>query len=286
MSSKDCAGFIHMIKFAVWMIFPLIAILMEGIKRKLIARMQNRVGPPLLQPLYDIWKLFHKEGTNGGILSIIPIFALIGAWAIFLFFPLQIISFKFDFIFVFYVYIFVSITLILAGIASNSPYGIIGSMREMTLMIAYEFTFFICMFTFFLYGGAESFAMLPEKVLIAKVPLTIVALLCVILIEHRITPFDTASAPSEIMAGYTTQYAGRDLAFFELAEMTKKLAVTSIFAFLTFPHNLVWFGIVTTGMYFVCAAARVTSPRFRVDQALGAFATILFLAFINFLIFL
>lgn len=274
-----------MIKLIIWAIFPIVGIFMEGIKRKLIARMQNRIGPPILQPFYDVWKLFNKKGATGGMLSILPILSFIGAWSIFLFFPMPIISFDFDYILVFYMYVFVSISLILAGIASDSPYGIIGSMREMVLMLVYEFAFFICIFTFFLYGGANSFTDMPSRVLITRVPLTIVALLGVILIELRIAPFDTAAAPSEIMAGYTTQYAGRDLAFFELAEMTKKFAIVSIFAFLTFPHNMVWFIITSAGMYFVCAAAKVTSPRFRIDQALGAFAAIFFLAFINFLIF-
>lgn len=265
---------------------PFIAMLMEGIKRKLIARMQNRVGPPLLQPFYDVWKLLRKEGESSGFLGVIPMVALLASWSIFLFFPMPMVSFDFDFIFVFYIYVFVSIALILAGISSNSPYGILGSMREMVLMIAYEFAFFICVFTFFLYGSTTSFASMPSIPLIAKVPLTLISLLGVILLELRITPFDSAVAPSEIMAGYTTQYAGKDLALFELAEMVKKFAVVSIFAYLTYPGNMIWFFIVTLGMYFLCAFSKVTNPRLRVDQTLGAFAFMLIVAFLNFLIFL
>lgn len=265
---------------------PIVAVLMEGLKRKIIARMQTRIGPPLLQPFYDLWKLVGKEGENIGLFRIIPIIALIASWSIFLFFPLPLISFNFDFIFVFYTYVFVSIILILAGISSNSPYGILGSMREMVLMIAYEFAFFICVFTFFLYGNAISFSAMPSEVLIAKVPLTLISLLGVVLLELRITPFDSAVASSEIMAGYTTQYAGKDLALFELAEMVKKFAVVSIFAYLTYPHNLVWFAMVVVGMYFVCAASRATNARLRVDQTLGSFAIMIILSFLNLLIFL
>ena len=37
--------------------------LLAGLDRKVTARMQGRVGPPLLQPYYDVRKLFSKENT-------------------------------------------------------------------------------------------------------------------------------------------------------------------------------------------------------------------------------
>ena len=42
---------------------PLIGGLLDGLDRKISARMQRRVGPPLLQPFYDVSKLLTKRET-------------------------------------------------------------------------------------------------------------------------------------------------------------------------------------------------------------------------------
>ena len=51
--------FISVIAYIV--LAPIIGGLLDGIDRKISARMQRRVGPPLLQPFYDLGKLFHKQ---------------------------------------------------------------------------------------------------------------------------------------------------------------------------------------------------------------------------------
>ena len=43
---------------------PIIACLLSGVDRIVTARMQGRRGPGLLQPWYDIIKLFAKENTS------------------------------------------------------------------------------------------------------------------------------------------------------------------------------------------------------------------------------
>ena len=39
---------------------PVIGGLLAGLDRKISARMQRRVGPPVLQPFYDFFKLWDK----------------------------------------------------------------------------------------------------------------------------------------------------------------------------------------------------------------------------------
>ena len=46
---------------AYFLLAPFIGGLLEGVDRKISARMQRRVGPPLLQPFYDVIKLFSKQ---------------------------------------------------------------------------------------------------------------------------------------------------------------------------------------------------------------------------------
>ena len=42
---------------------PIIGGLLQGFDRKLTARLQGRQGPPLLQPFYDLYKLFSKQSV-------------------------------------------------------------------------------------------------------------------------------------------------------------------------------------------------------------------------------
>ena len=59
------------IAIAYVVLAPLIGGFLEGIDRKLSARMQGRIGPSILQPFYDVHKLFNKQviGVHGGYQS-------------------------------------------------------------------------------------------------------------------------------------------------------------------------------------------------------------------------
>jgi len=64
---------------------PVAGGLIAGIDRKITARMQGRVGPPILQPFYDVGKLFEKErvvvttAQNFYVLAYLVFIALSGA---------------------------------------------------------------------------------------------------------------------------------------------------------------------------------------------------------------
>ncbi|NLB00686.1 MAG: NADH-quinone oxidoreductase subunit H, partial [Methanomicrobiales archaeon] len=113
---------------------PVAGGLIAGIDRKITARMQGRVGPPLLQPFYDVGKLFEKENVvvtatqNFYILAYLIFIALSGA----LFFAggdLLLIIFAFTLAHVF---------LVLGAYAVHSPYSHIGAERELIQVMAYE----------------------------------------------------------------------------------------------------------------------------------------------------
>ena len=79
-----------------------IALLVDGIFRKLLARMQNRVGPPIIQPFYDIIKLFGKKksdskGYKNILFRTIPFLYFVSTFSLFLF-VFGIVRFEFDFI--------------------------------------------------------------------------------------------------------------------------------------------------------------------------------------------
>lgn len=274
----------------VLVLVPFIAILAEGMRRKLIARFQNRIGPPIIQPLYDFMKLLGKErSTSSGYGNVffrtVPFLYLVATYSLFLFVPFPLVAFDYDFIFLIYLTILGSAFYILAGVASASPYGIIGSMREMIVMVVYEISLAVLVLTFFIHSGALSFAdfaNLSSKFLVVQLPFAALLLFAVSLFELKITPFDTVEASAEIYVGAETEYSGMELAFLSLAGWMKIPFYIFLLATLALgTADLGVFAIGSLFLLFLLPLLRATTNRYRVDQAFSAFAVILALSLIN-----
>ena len=116
------------------LVAPLLGGLIAGIDRKVTARMQGRVGPPILQPFYDVGKLFEKENPvvtvtqNFYVLSYLVFMVVAGA----LFFSGG------DLLLVIFAFTLSHIFLVLGAYASYSPYSHVGAERELLQIIAYE----------------------------------------------------------------------------------------------------------------------------------------------------
>ena len=113
---------------------PVTGGLLTGLDRIITARMQSRIGPPILQPFYDVGKLFSKENLvvrkaqNLFIIFHLLFLILTGA----LFFcggDLLLVVFAFALAGVFF---------ILGGYRTSSPYAYVGAERELIQMMAYE----------------------------------------------------------------------------------------------------------------------------------------------------
>ena len=127
--------------------FTLIAsIFLAGIDRKLVARMQRRVGPPVLQPLYDVLKCLGKETiiprkANETLFLLAPVVGLASVIVTAMFLPVggvSAMSFGADMIVILYLLTLASVTLIVGSAASGSPFAGVGLSREMVAMISYE----------------------------------------------------------------------------------------------------------------------------------------------------
>ncbi|MFQ5722651.1 MAG: NADH-quinone oxidoreductase subunit H, partial [Candidatus Aminicenantales bacterium] len=97
-----------MFELAFLFLVPAISLFFEGIRRKLIARTQNRIGPPVWQPFYDVVKLWNKKPSNSlGYTNIFfrlsPILYTISAFTLFLFIPFSFVAFQYDFILLIYI---------------------------------------------------------------------------------------------------------------------------------------------------------------------------------------
>jgi len=268
-------------------IIPL-ALLVDGIFRKLLARMQNKVGPPIIQPFYDIVKLFGKKrsdskGYKNILFRIIPFLYFLSTYSLFLFL-LGIVKFQFDFILFIYIIILSSAMYILLGLVSNSPFGAFGSMRDMLLMICYEIALTVSLFSFIVYSDVLSLSQLNESWLILKLPLASLCLVVVALVETRITPFDTAEAETEIMGSVETEYSGKGLGFIELSRQLRLLFfVIMLTKFLFNPVGILYFILFSVLMFFILLFSQATTARYRMDQTFNVLIIVLIVSVIEFI---
>ena len=119
-----------------------------GIDRVLVARMQARVGPPLVQPFRDVSKLMMKENIIPAralrwLFQFCPIMCVMGSAALLLYIPLfgqpALFEGSGDAMLIVYLLTVPSLALVAGGFASSSPYATVGAQREMVVMIGYEF---------------------------------------------------------------------------------------------------------------------------------------------------
>lgn len=276
------------LKIAFLLLIPAMSLLFEGIKRKLIARFQNRIGPPIVQPFYDIVKLWSKKesssiGYKNPIFRVAPLFFFVAVWALFLFVPFAVIHFEFDFIFLIYLTVFNSALFTLVAIVSNSPFSTVGAMRECVLMVIYEIMFAVAILSFFVYSGATSFAGYTESFAFIHLPIATFCLFCVALIELKITPFDTIEASSEIYTGPLTEFSGKELALLHLGEWMKLAFFIFLIPTLAIGvANVVHFAIACVLLLFVFPLCKATTNRYRLDQAFSTFIAIFVLCLLNF----
>lgn len=266
-----------------------ISFLLEGIRRKLIARMQNRIGPPIWQPFYDIIKLFEKDKSDSSaneniIFRTMPLVYFITTFSLFLFIPFPLINFHLDFILFIYIFVLSGALYIMLGVVSNSPYGYIGSMRDISLMLCYEIIFAIVIFTFVNFTKIQSLADFNEKWMILKLPIASACLFMIGLVETRITPYDTIEAYTEIIGSAETEFSGKGLAFFEISKNLKLVFFVFLTTLLFFGFkNLITFSIISLIILFVLTFIEASTCRYRLDQTLNILIIVLFFAILEFI---
>lgn len=208
--------------------------LVDGIERKIRAKVQNRIGPPLIQTWLDIAKLLRKESLiprGAKILFIIaPALTLamnIAALPLLYYGAPNIFGFYGDIIVLLYLIAASSLILSLGAAASGNPYATIGFSRKISLLIACELIIALSIATVILKTGSLS---LTEIVLRTGIsPSTIIAgitLLIIAYIESSRFPFELVEAKPEIMGGIFVEYSGRLLAFAELSHLLHRFVVT------------------------------------------------------------
>ena len=217
------------------------------VERKAVALMQGRIGPPFMQPFFDFIKLLGKttpprEGLGGLLMKLWPVLAVSSAAGAVGLLPILPSSggFEGDLILLLALMEVPSMCIIAAGFSSRSLFGEIGSAREAVLSVSYNIVFLMAIVsiaasqhTFRL----EALAQLPYSPLRL---LGIAALLVCLPAKLHLNPFSLPNAEQEIYSGPMTEYAGPELAMWELSHGLEWVAATGLVATLVAPHVTIW----------------------------------------------
>lgn len=277
-----------------FLIFPgfvfsaVLGLVSTWVDRKVTARVQWRVGPPLLQPFYDFLKLMGKEtllpaAGNLVVFLAAPVLSLAAVTLVSTVLWLSNLrgsTFVGDLIVVIYLLLLPSLSLILGGMASGNPLATTGASREMKLILAYELPFLICLAVVILKSGLgitlESVARSPAIASISGALAAVVSLLCV-QAKLGFTPFDVAEAETEIMTGPYIEYSGAPLALFKLSQAIL-LCTLPVFLITVFlggirlrGWGILWFVLEYLAILALIVVIKNTNPRIRIDQAVRFF---------------
>ncbi len=232
-------GFLFCVLAAFWM---------AGADRKVLARMQGRVGPPLRQPFYDFFKLMGKEtivpaAAQKGPFLVAPVVGFISLITIALFIPIKRYLFfdgVADLVVILYLLCIPSLALIIGGAASGSPFAGVGLSREMVSIISYELPLAVIFLTLGKLAGGSGVTLSFTDIAIFQIDHgsnllrwstlpAAAAMLLVLPCEAGVHPFDIAEAETEICEGILCEYSGAPLAVFKLNGMLKMFIMSALF---------------------------------------------------------
>ena len=241
---------------AIFVVLVLIVLLTIWAERRVVARMQMRVGPNrtgpfgLLQSLMDGLKLALKEeifptAADRVVFFLAPVIAAVPAFmamavipfgpevSIFgVVTPLQLTDFPVAVLYVMAVASIGIYGIVFAGWSSGSTYPLLGALRSSAQMISYEIAMGLAFVAVFLYAGSMS----TSQIVTAQQPMWFaVILLPSFLIyvtamvgETNRAPFDLPEAEGELVAGFVTEYSSLKYALFFLAEYINMVTVSAL----------------------------------------------------------
>lgn len=230
---------------------PLIGGLLAGLDRKLTARMQGRIGPPLLQPFYDVKKLFDKEVLIINNMQ----YMFLWCFIIFIIFTGAMFFAGGNILLVFFVFTTAAMFLVLEASSTNSPFAVMGANREMIQMLSYEPMILLTAVGFYSATefslGAGTFNV--AEIVSANVPAIVYApgvfigFLFILTIKLRKSPFDLSMshhAHQELVKGVTTELSGSMMGILEVSHWYENVFLYSIIALFTLCNK--WWSIPLT----------------------------------------
>lgn len=289
---------------------PLLMVFVVGwTERKVLARMQDRIGPNrvggrygLLQMVADVVKMMTKEviipaGADKWAYFPAPVLGLMTSVLLFAVMPLapEIVGVDLN-VGLFYVLAISSVSVVailLAGWGSNNKYALLGAFRSVAQLVSYEVPMILSLLVPIILARTMSTVGIVEAQnipYIVFVPVAALVFFVSSLAETGRSPFDLLEAESEIVAGFHTEYTGMYFGLFMAAEYIAIMFMCALFS-TVFLGGYRFFGLEELGIngpiywgniigaaalfiksafiFFVFMWLRGTLPRFRIDQVLN-----------------
>ena len=286
---------------AIAMLGPVTMMYLTLLERKVVGRMQNRIGPNrvgkwgLLQPLADGVKMLTKEDivpvrADRLLHLLAPLLIVMPALLVFAVIPfgknMTAVDISVGVLYFLAISSTTTIAIFTAAWASRNKYSLLGGMRAAAQMISYEIPMVLSAVPILLatqslsthsiveaqggFHGLKWFVFTPWGFIAF-----IIFFLCGVAECNR-SPFDLPEAESEIIAGFHTEYSGMKFALFYMAEFMNSFTLSGLAVTLflggwqgPFLPSWVWFFVKTYALIFIMLWFRGTLPRFRVDQMMN-----------------
>lgn len=229
---------------------PFVGALLDGIDRIVSARMQRRKGPSLMQPFYDLGKLFSKE-----MIAVNNVQLLLNlSYLVILMIAGSMLFAGADLLMVLFILSTADMFLIMAASSDSSPFANMGASREMLQMMAYEPLTLLVAVGFYLTTGSFQVSdfLTRDYSAVIWMPGLLFGFMFTTAIKFRKSPFDLSTshhAHQEMVKGITTEMSGTTLAIMNIAEYYEMILLLGIF-FLFFVNSTWWSWIVA---FVVCA---------------------------------
>ncbi|TMC55941.1 MAG: NADH-quinone oxidoreductase subunit H, partial [Chloroflexi bacterium] len=223
---------------SVVVIFAMLTMMfLTWLERKIIGRIQDRLGPNrtgplgLLQPVADMVKLFTKEfiiprNADKVIYYLAPVIFVIPAFLVFAVIPFSsdaiISDLNIGWLYIVAIGSTSTIALLMAGWSSNNKYALLGGMRAVAQFVSYEIPQVLSVVGILLLVGSLRMGDIVRAQgtiwFVLLQPVAFIMFLLATISEINRTPFDLPEAESEIIAGYHTEYGAIGFALYSLAE--------------------------------------------------------------------
>lgn len=277
---------------------PVALILLTWLERKVVARVQDRLGPNrvgpygILQGVADAIKIMTKEditplGADRWVYNLAPMLSLFAALLIYAVIPVapNLIGTDLNIGVVYLIAVGAvgTLAVLMAGWSSNNKFALLGAFRAVAQLLSYEIPMVFALLAIVLVAGSLSTVAIVNAQNIwfaVTLPIAFVLFLICSVAEVGRTPFDLTEAESELVAGYHTEYSGMKFALFYFAEYVHTFGAGAIVTTLflggwrgpfsdAFPLLAIgYFLAKTLAIVFVLMWIRGTLPRIRIDQLL------------------
>lgn len=249
-----------------------------GLARKIMARIHWRYGPPLIQPVIDMIRLFYQKSVSHGFMFDLGlILSLAGSIVVVLFLPfggIAPLSSSGGLLVILYIMLLAPLGMALSGGQGANPNISIGISRKLILSLGYEVPLLLVLLAVMTQYETISIVDVVDKqttrwAIFSPLALSGIAYFLILPAILGLRPFDVSSAPQEISSGPMVEYGGKYLALATIEHAFVLFISIALFVnlFLGGADNPVIFFVKMLVVFVLGLCVNAVFPRFRIEQA-------------------